>query len=349
MTDELKNALVHRPPTGLVGSEMRTSPVIARITQDVLARAQASGLSRARFRIGDYVLREPDYRQILLWAEALKMVPETLLTVLAGTRWEPRWRWEKNYDPITFALEDGAIVRLAWDFDRLPVIPMSWLPGLLIRALGFCGAWPDVGTALKPVLPRLQTLVCGDIGRGSVDFSQVPGLTKLYCGGNQLPELDLSPVPRLTRLTCISNQLTGLDLSPVPGLTRLGCISNQLKGLDLSPVPGLIELSCSDNLLTVLDLSPVPGLIELSCGENPLGELDLSPIPRLTKLYCDDNQLTKLDLAPVPGLTKLDCGGNQLTVLDLSPVPELVFLMCYEDVRLLNPPAHLRVIRSILR
>jgi hypothetical protein len=35
-------------------------------------------LQQARFRIGDYELREPDYRQICLWAEDLEMTPDEL-------------------------------------------------------------------------------------------------------------------------------------------------------------------------------------------------------------------------------------------------------------------------------
>lgn len=214
MTDELDKALVHRPATGLVGSEKRTNPVIARMTQDLLVRAQASGLSRARFRIGDYVLREPDYRQILLWADALGMAPETVLAVLAETRKEPGWH--NHYEPITFAVEDGAIVSLAWDFYRLPTIPEPWLPGLLIRTLGFIYNWPDVGTVLRPILPRLKTLVCEAKGLESVDLSQVPELTKLYCSGTQLTMLDLNAINlSLTGSACSSDGS--------PGVSRVSC------------------------------------------------------------------------------------------------------------------------------
>ncbi len=73
---------------------------------------------------------------------------------------------------------------------------------MLIRHLGLEGRWPDVSTALRPVLPRLQTLCCGSLG---------------------LELLDLSPVPELTTLDCVSNNITELDLSPVPGLTTLFC------------------------------------------------------------------------------------------------------------------------------
>ena len=35
-----------------------------------------------RFKIGEYEWREPDYQQIQLWAEALKMEPATVIELL---------------------------------------------------------------------------------------------------------------------------------------------------------------------------------------------------------------------------------------------------------------------------
>ena len=57
------NALVPRPGTGLAETGRRTHPVLARMSRDLLARAEAQGLSTARYRLGKYVFREPDYRQ----------------------------------------------------------------------------------------------------------------------------------------------------------------------------------------------------------------------------------------------------------------------------------------------
>lgn len=193
------------------------------MTQDVLARAQASNLGLARFRIGEYLLREPDYRQMLRWAGSLELTPEALLAELAAIRLEPLLG---GYEPLGLAIEDGAIISLAWDFERLALIPATWESGLLVRTIGFCGNWPDAYTPLRPVLPRLQTLICPEIGLESIDLSKLPGLTGLYCWDNSLTELDLSPVPRLTMLRCWRNQLTELDLSPVPGLTELHCDEN---------------------------------------------------------------------------------------------------------------------------
>jgi hypothetical protein len=71
-----QKAIVPRSGTDIAETTRRPNPVIARMTNDVLARAEARGLSAARYRVGGYLLREPDHRQILHWAEALSMTPE---------------------------------------------------------------------------------------------------------------------------------------------------------------------------------------------------------------------------------------------------------------------------------
>lgn len=198
MADSKRNALVPRPGTEVAGPGRRTPRVIEEMVRDVLARAMEQGMSQARFRIGDTALREPDYRQILHWAEALGKAPEEVLATLAACRVEPE-SWER-WEAVAFAVEDGAIVSLAWDFERLPLIPETWETGLRIRTLGLRGEWPHDSAALRPSLPQLERLVCPRIGLGSLDLSQVPGLTALECWGNPLTALDLAPVPGLTVL-----------------------------------------------------------------------------------------------------------------------------------------------------
>ncbi len=346
MTDDTKHPLVPRPAAEIAAPGRRTPRVVAVVTGDILARARAQDLGAARVPLGEYLLRAPDYRQILRWAEASGLAPEAVLERLAESSvpypQDPR---SDDAETIRFSLEDGAMVRVAWDFRRLPFIPDSWESGLLIRDLGFRGRWPDVAIALRPVLPRLQTLSCCWIELELLDLSQVPGLTELYCWFSRLTELDLTPVPGLTELHCASNKLTELDLSPVSGLTELHCGGNDLTELDLSPVPELTWLECSysDNL-TELDLSPVPRLTNLHCEGNNLTELDLTPVPGLTELDCGINALGELDLSPVPGLTKLYCWDNDdLTELDLSPVPCLTKLWSDEGLQLRNTPAGLEV------
>ena len=178
MTDREPNALIPRPGTEVAAPGQRTPRVIAEMVRDVLARATDVHLSQARFRIGDYALREPDYRQILRWAEAAGKAPEEVLAVL--NQWQIPNTWS-NEDPTVFRLQDGAIVELDWDFESLSLVPETWEPGLRIRILEFRGPWPDAFTPLRPILPQLTKLFCSDIGLASLDLSSVPALTVLDC------------------------------------------------------------------------------------------------------------------------------------------------------------------------
>ncbi len=185
--DAKTHAIVPRPGTDLAESSRRTHPVIARMTRDVLARAESHGLGMARYRIGEYLLREPDYRQVLHWAAALSMPPESVLAQLAASRLDP-YPWQ-NLDPITFVLEDGAIRSMVWDFGRLPLAPEHWEDSLLIQSFGLKGTWPEHQGTLRLYLPHLRIL---------------------YCNGSDISLLDISGTPRLTALDCSCNQLTAL-------------------------------------------------------------------------------------------------------------------------------------------
>jgi hypothetical protein len=283
--------LIPRPSTALTSSPTTSNRVIRRMTEGLLAQARQTQLQQARFRIGDYELREPDYKQICLWAEELTMAPDELLIVLADSTLKSEDK--KSFEPIEFSLVDGTLHSLVWDFSRLPVFPDSWVNDLCLHTLGFTAdpTWHGADVSLAPKAPRLRRLHCS--------FRQKKNFP--------LCSLKLEGVPQLSELKCCRTFLTKLDLSPVPGLTELGCADNKLTELDLTPVPRLTELTCGVNQLTELDLTPVPGLTELTCGVNQLTELDLTPVSGLTGLWCAVNQLTELDLTPVSGLTKLWC------------------------------------------
>jgi hypothetical protein len=263
-----------QPAASRVDTRRRTIPALAHMAREVPAPRDT------RHRIGEYELREPDYRQILQWSDDLGMSPEQVVAQLAASRVEPMW-WEDRH-PIAFVVEDGAIVSLAWDFQRLSSVPDAWQEGLRIRELGFTGNWVEPSIPLKARLQGLQVLRFIGVYVASVDLSPAPGLTELRCWENRLTDLDLTPVPGLKELRCWDNQLTELDLSPVPGLTYLVCSKNQLAELDLASVPQLTELYCSGNKLADLDLSPVRGLRTLlgqsisilSLGFHPAGPND---------------------------------------------------------------------------
>ncbi|MEZ5555253.1 leucine-rich repeat domain-containing protein [Haliea sp.] len=317
------------------------------MTQDVLARTRSHEVSQARFKLGDYEFREPDYQQILRWAEALGMAPEALLNVLEDSKCR-----EATPEEQRFVVKDGAITSLVWDLDRLKDAPGIWGRGLMIRELYVRGEWPDNISTWYPILPYLQvleipvktskddllSLLSAPNRLTELDLSAVPELTFLSCARNQLRELNLSPVPKLTELYCDGNQLSELDLSAVAELQFLFCASNQLTQLDLSAVPELEALGCNHNQLTELDLSAVPKLDAFDCETNQLTELDLSAVPELGLLYCNHNQLTELDLSPVPKLFELDCRNNELSELDLFPVPTIRKLRCDGGVKIINAP-----------
>ena len=176
MEEKNTKALISNSGKGLSGRDRPASRVIDRVSQDVMARAEAQGLSQARFRIGEYLLREPDYQQILLWSEAMDISPELVLQSLSKVS-----NQNSVFGGITFSVQSGVIVSLVWDFDDLPIVPNVWVEGLRIRDLciaGRCsGSFVDV---LSPCLDALEYFYCANISIRRLDLSQAPGLTKLY-------------------------------------------------------------------------------------------------------------------------------------------------------------------------
>lgn len=286
-------------------------------------------------KIGEYEWCEPDYRQILLWAEALSLEPEEVirrtLTISSRLIYTPDEE-DNRYHPAT-GFENGRLTSLNWDLGLLPISEFKWIDGLEIKHLRVTGSSSvrrekATITTLHVNLPNLQVLDCVEIGLQELNLSRVPALTTLNCNCNRLANLDLSHVPRLEELRCEDNQLTTLDLSFVPALERLWCGKNPLSKLDLSKTPLLYKLACDESGFTKLDLSHVPALTELFWGNSRLTELDLSDLPMLENLACDGNALTALDLSAVPMLKTIWCNDNRLTHLDLSKVPKLRRLNC---------------------
>lgn len=343
MTKEERNALVRPSPGAVEKMGTGASNILSHMVSDAIgvARSQEKQLAETRFRIGNYEFRSPDYRQILLWAEALKIDPITVVERLENAFTHALD--DDTYRINSFCVENGAIVSVVWDFESLPLSRLEWVEGLSICEIVFQGA-QGAPIDISRRLPSLRRLMVAGNDLRALDLSNVPKLTNLYCQYNHLTKLDLSKVPELIVLDCGSNPLTELDLSNVPQLSELYCFENQLTKLDLSKVPQLRELYCDfselaelnlsnalalsvlycpNNQLTKLGLSNAPRLREVDCSFNQLTELDLSGAPELTKLHCYVNQLTELNLSNVPKLTELDCRGNQLTEFDIGSSKEL--------------------------
>ena len=320
MAEKDSNALVVRAASVLQATGQGPKGILSGMVVDALALARHSGkeLVAARFPLGGYEFCEPDYRQILLWAQALGLEPEEVICRLQKDSYDYRGR-----ESLGFKVTNGAIVTLNWDFELLPLETFKWLDGLVIQEIRFEGNSADGVKISLENLPLLSRLEVSSLDLTKFNLSKVPSLTHFECNVTKLTQLDLSLVPRLIYLQCVGNQLTELDLSPVPALIHLECSSNQLTELDVSPMPSLTELWCDDNQLTKLDLSSVTCLTELVCSDNHLTELDLLLVPSLTALVCDSNQLTNLDLSPVTALTDLDCRRNQLTNLEIRHLSKL--------------------------
>jgi Leucine-rich repeat (LRR) protein len=323
MTDEENSRwLVTRPSGELCVLPATTNRLVSEMVEVSLAITRQAAL----FKIGEYEWREPDFRQLLMWAEALKMEPATVINKLVA-------RNDARQAPSRF--HDGRMLSLTWNLAELPLTNFKCVEGLTIEELRLyeplavrikSAEIPDVSVSLRSL--RLLNCRCRI---GVLTLSDMPSLTVLDCDGSGLKKLNLSGVPNLNRLRCSSNQLRDLDLAQVPNLSELACYQNPLSELDLSNVPNLSELWWGDNQFTKLDLSHVPNLTKLWCARSQLTELDLSHVPNLTELCCHKNQLPKLDLSHVPNLSKLWCFGNQLTELDLTHVPNLTNLWCHGD------------------
>lgn len=321
-----KKGLIPRPSSEIIGDGHRKSPVIKRMTRDVLAQVEAHGLGRARFRIGDYNLREPDYRQILDWANVWGIAPEEVLEHFSAFNEPNKYKdkiWWAIRTGFTYTelnpqcvIEDGAIVSLHCAFGYPHILPNTWQDGLQVRNVHLqnCGENFSSTNARADWLPKLSSLSLG-ANTLKFDLSLVPALSTLVWSGSYgagciyrhtTEDLDLAPLPRLTKLQ-VNGSLTKLNLSPVPELTVLHIERNKLEELDLSPVPRLTSLNCADNFISQLNLSFSPDLTHLMCSNNSITDLDISQVPNLIQLNCRDNPITELDLSSVPNMQVLYC------------------------------------------
>ena len=305
-------ALVRRPPSALEKAESGAKRILSGMVADALALAdkKRTAPAAAKFRIGEYQWCEPDYRQILIWAKALRLRPEEVIErLLKGpTGTNDSWRETR--------FENGMLLKISWDFELLPLWDFQWVDGLRITHLfiysqPYMNIYPD-GWARKRLplnLPQLTHLDCRQVGLQELDLSGCPQLHVLGCSGNWISQLDLAAVPNLRELSCTVNNIEELDLSPVPRLIKLNCGINGV----LRQVRGLRRLT----------MPSLPNLTTLSCFSNQLSSLDLSGLPNLTLLHCSENEIGALDLSKVPFLEELDCHSNPIRSLDIRPLHHL--------------------------
>lgn len=329
MEPNQERSLIPRPSHELIVPRVAGNRILAGMVEETLALGREdAGAQTAKFRIGEFELCEPDYRQVLIWAKVWNLPPERVIGGLLHS-WEEKWvpEWSEP------RLANGRLLNVNWGFNVIPTRSFEWVDQLAITHLTF---WPlcldAKGLELCLRLRALTHLSCIGLGAARIDLSGVPMLMELLCEQNFLTKLDLSAVPLLRKLNCSWNQLTELDLSRVPMLTYLSCSGKtHLTRLDLSCVPMLETLDCGLGKFTELDLSRVPMLRHLFCEYNPLTHLELSSAPRLEELFCCSCAFKELDVSSLPLLKRLNCGENLLADLDISKVPELTELSCEKN------------------
>lgn len=341
MPEDANPSLITQPDSGLARVAPQGGGIVAAMVSEALAQSRqevgtslvaTSGALLPKFRIGDYEWCEPDYQQILLWANALKIKPETVIDrLLIVENSEDGQRLKTQF-------KNGRIINICWDAVLLPIKSLEWVDGLVIESLAIPAPSSQKQLRIPSLpLPQLRGLYCRSVGLSRLDLSQVPLLTELSCGNNRINILDLTVVPLLRKLRCHNNQLIKLDLASVSELTMLDCSDNNLKKLDLTQVSKLTALECSNINLKELDLTHVPQLTMLECSINNLKELNLTHVPQITTLFCVNNKLRKLDLTGVSKLTSLCCDENRLTELNLTHVPNLNELSCKSnELEILN-------------
>ena len=155
-------------------------------TLQVMRRAQLAVTEEKRFTIGCYEFVGPDYRQILMWAEALNLQPEELVQKLQDQAAE-----ELLTETLSFEVVDGSIRSLVWDLAALPINDFTWVDGLRIERAAIITHGAVEWKTLTPRLPNLTVFGCRGLGLHVLDLSFAPGLRKLNCSKNKLTRLHL--------------------------------------------------------------------------------------------------------------------------------------------------------------
>ena len=309
--------------TGQTGLSVKSSDrgVAERMVSELLDLARQSSAKQARkkVRLGSMELCEPDYAQIVNWADRLGCDPVSLLTDILGF---------SDFDGNKSRIVDGTLVELVWNGD-LPLESFAWEAGLQLTKLTIINRMPSGYAQHK--LPSLRILNAFGLDLSELDLSPFPNLEMLRCDQNVLTQLQLAATPKLIHLDCCDNELFELDLSCVPNLRTLNCAANNLHELSLSAALSLEEVCCSLNQIWDLDASENIALVSLNCESNYLENLPLPLHSRLQKLVCGNNNLKVLDLTGCDALESLWCERNVFEEINIGPCPALHEIKCYPD------------------
>ncbi len=203
-----------------------------------------------------------------------------------------------------------------------------------------------------------------------VDVYYAPDAESIDLHQEGIVEIDLSTMPRFPKLWAIvlgyNYPLHLIDLGPLANcknLEELAFDQCRLVRIDLSPLASCTnfhQITFRENLLTEIDLSPFQhckNLISIDLDWNFIEHIDLTPLaacPKLEYLALDGNPLRELEVSPLAKCKALKIlyindTHSKMQQIDLSPLascPELEDVRVDENVRVIEPPGGLKILRK---
>lgn len=205
MNDSDDFALVPKPPEPLDRAAMEPKCIKDDMDKFLdLANRGKFAPTQARFRLGDYEWREPDYRQIISWAEQQAVSPEDIINSLLDGEIPSGVPWAGT------VFENGRIKKLNWDFDRMSVPDLTFIDGLHLTHLSVCSSEYAIAVEEADLesLPHFK-LTLADLPL-LTHFSswESPFFDQLLCSGTSVPFESPAPfnpaifAPNLQVLEC---------------------------------------------------------------------------------------------------------------------------------------------------
>lgn len=240
-------ALVPRPPGGVEEARPGAKRILSGMVEGALELAQKKPVSPVpqRFRIGDYEWCEPDYRQLLIWAQKLGVKAEVVVDELLSGEKPAGVPWAET------VFENGRIIKLNWDTELLPLRELELGHGLRITHLSlssrrcFSRLLSRSGVYERP---ESAFACCQDW----VEYKKTEGekVDKILDDSDcPLEILNLPDLPELTHLSCsesmISDCAGGLSFRGTPKLELLECDSGLMEAVDVRPLVHLKEVKFS--------------------------------------------------------------------------------------------------------
>jgi Leucine-rich repeat (LRR) protein len=276
-------ALVRKPASAVEKVAPGAKRILSGMVTDTLALT--------RFRLGEYEWCEPDYRQILLWADETKKSPTEII---------------KRLIECKSTIQDGRFIEIHWPDGSMWVKKISFVPCLKIKVFHVEGGSYLVANLNMQKNPANKL---SDFQVSKINLAGLQDLEVLAVSMQLLEELDLNPTSNLKYLRCESNSLSRINFAGCQNLAEIYLRNNFLSEIDLSNLPALKSLECNQNRLSSLDLFGAPALEYLDCRENRWGVGDYDRM-NSWELY----PMEILDITPLKNLRvlKYDAGETRL-------------------------------------